>query len=256
MDQLEERIARLESDTIILRDQLAVVQDDIRDLKRKRNAYDVRSFKRPKLNVDARTLTSACGRPAVAEKEAATEAEQQKKQSARNQRPLTEEAGRLHTQLTRDPNYAFSGALGSKLRPDLVDVAHALEIKEVTHGKEKLTKKNIQDLINAHFNLHPAKRQDPRFEGLFNSRRRSRVNESAESLADPSVLPSMQPRILPQPSAVEPLLSNISNVMPPAPFPTAGPLQPPLLPQFFYTHHFIPGPHVPTLLPPYSFPPP
>jgi hypothetical protein len=51
----------------------------------------------------------------------------------------------------RDPNHAFSGTLGSKSKPDLVDIAHALRIRQVTHpGKEKLTKKKIQDFIDAH----------------------------------------------------------------------------------------------------------
>jgi hypothetical protein len=161
-----------------------------------------------------------------------------------------EEEERLRARLTRDPNHAFSGALGSKSRPDLVDVAYALEIREVTHGKEKLTKKNIQDLINAHFDSHPEKRQDPQFEGLFNSRRRPRVNENTAPLAGPS----MQPHILPT-SAAAPLSSNISNVMPPASFSTAGPFQP-HHPQFFYTHHFIPGPQAANPHVPYSYPQP
>ena len=140
-------------------------------------------------------------------------------------------------------------------RPDLVDIAYALEIREVTHGKEKLTKKDIQDLINSHFDSHPEKRQDPRFEGIFNSRRRPRVNENTAPFAGPSMQPPMmQPPILPQPFAAMPLSSNSSNVniMPPAPFPTAGPLQLPLHPQFIYPHHFTPGPHTVNLHVPYS----
>lgn len=250
MDRVQERIEKLESDAIILQARLALVQDDIQGLKRKLNANDNRSSKRSKLNVNPRASTSAGGLPAVSEKGAAREAEQQKKQMTRTQRK-TEEVERLDAQATRNPNQTFSGALGSKLRPELVDVARALKIREVTHSKEKLTKKNIQDLINAHFNLHPEKRQDPRFEGLFNSRRRSRVNENAASLAAPST--SAHPRFLPPPSAVDPLLSNISNVVPQAPFSTAGPFQPPLLPQFFYTHHFMPGPHTANPRLPYSF---
>jgi len=240
---------------------LSMACDEIHSLKRKQNTRDNRSLKRPKLNIDARTLTSAHGRRAAAEKEAAKEAEQQKKKMAQDQREAEEEE-RLRARLTRDPNHTFSGALGSKSRLDLVDIAYALEIRDVTHSKERLTKKNIQDLINAHFESHPEKRQDPRYEGLFNSRRRLRVNENTTplgALAGPSIMlpPSTQPHILPQPSGTIPLSSNVLNMMPPAPFPPmAGPVQPPLHLHFIYTHHFAPGSHTANPHVPYPYPRP
>ena len=60
--------------------------------------------------------------------------------------------------------------MGSKLKPDLVDIAHALKLRQVTHPrKEKLTKKKIQDFIEAHFDSNPEKCEDLQFEGLFNA---------------------------------------------------------------------------------------
>ena len=105
------------------------------------------------------------------EKEVAREVERQKKQATHDQQD-TEEAERQRLRLTRDPNYAFFGSLCSKSKPDLVDIAHALKLRQVTHpGKEKLTKKKIQDFIEAHFNSNPKKHEDLQFEGLFNARR-------------------------------------------------------------------------------------
>lgn len=233
---------------------LSMAQDDIRDLKRKQNTHSNRSRKRPKLNTDARTLTSLRGRNTAAEKEVAKEAERQKKQAARDQRD-TEEAERQRLRLTRDPNYAFFGSLGSKSKPDLVDIAHALGLRQVTHpGKEKLTKKKIQDFIEAHFDSNPEKRKDLRFEGLFDARRRPRTDENNASGANAtaSAPPSIHFSTHPQAPGMLPLSSNISNIIRPAPLPVLGPSQPHPHSQFPHPPYFGPGPFAVNTNVPYS----
>ncbi|KAF8951428.1 hypothetical protein BDZ97DRAFT_1769837 [Flammula alnicola] len=81
----------LESEAVTMRAPISMTHDDIQGLKRKQNACNNKSCKRAKLNVDARTLTSGPGRRAAAEKEAAKEVEQQKKQMARDQREVEQE---------------------------------------------------------------------------------------------------------------------------------------------------------------------
>ena len=168
------------------------------------------------------------------------EVERQKKQAARDQRD-TEEAERQRLWLTRDPNYAFFGSLGSKLKPDLVDIAHALKLRQITHpGKEKLTKKKIQDFIEAHFDSNPEKREDLRFEGLFNACRRPRTDENSASGANAtaSAPPSIHFSTHPQAPSMLPLPSNISNIIWPAPLPVLGPSQP-------HPHSQFPHPNYP-----------
>ena len=74
-EQLEERVAQLESEAVTMRAHLSMAHEDIQGLKQKQNARDNRSRKRPKLNVDARTLTLGAGHRAAAEKEVAKELE-------------------------------------------------------------------------------------------------------------------------------------------------------------------------------------
>ena len=82
---------QLESEAVTMRAHLSMAHEDIQGLKQKQNAHDNRSRKRPKLNVDAQTLTSGAGRRAAVEKEVAKEVEQQKKQIARDQQEAEEE---------------------------------------------------------------------------------------------------------------------------------------------------------------------
>ena len=76
---------QLESEAVTMRAHLSMAHKDIQGLKQKQNARDNRSRKRPKLNVDAQTLTSGAGHCAAAEKEVAKEVERQKKQIVRDQ---------------------------------------------------------------------------------------------------------------------------------------------------------------------------
>ncbi|KAF9457909.1 hypothetical protein BDZ94DRAFT_1135139, partial [Collybia nuda] len=75
----------------------------------------------------------------------------------------------------------FIGGLSSKLKPDLQDIAQALNLN--TNGQ----KKDIMDRIVACFDADPMLCEDPRFEGLFNRTRRRPAQTDGEG---PNTLPS------------------------------------------------------------------
>jgi hypothetical protein len=99
------------------------------------------------------------------------------------------------------------GALSSKNKADLQDIADALSLTE-DGTKEVLVRR-----INTFFDSHPHIRNSDRFVGLFSraSRRRADMNDAAQTQAFPN-LPST-------PSAPQfPLTTNIANM------PLAGPI--------------------------------
>lgn len=229
LDSLQDRVEQLESESVSMRTHLALAHDDIRHLKQKLNAKENKSRKRPKLNVEARTLTSREGRIAAAEKEAAREAEQQKKQAVQDQR-RDEELRRQQIRLTRDPNHAFTGALGTKSKPDLVDIAFALGIRAITHpGNDKITKAQVLDLIQQHFDSNPTLRSDARYEGLFTRRRQTRNNENANPVT--GVCPEPGPSH-PSSSSAPPLSNNVSHLNFQAQVPATPMYHAPTMPHF------------------------
>ncbi|KAI9436270.1 hypothetical protein H4582DRAFT_1794099, partial [Lactarius indigo] len=91
--------------------------------------------------------------------------EEQKKRKAREKREAVE-AEREEQRRQRDPNAPFTGALTSKMKANLQDIAQVLGLS--TNGQ----KKAIVTRINAHFDSHPTLRDNPHFEGIFNRLRR------------------------------------------------------------------------------------
>ena len=172
-----------------------------------------------------------------------------------------EEEERQRVRLTRDPNHTFLGALGSNSKPDLVDIAQALGIKQVTHpGKEKLTKKKIQDFIDVHFDSNPRMHKDARFEGLFNACRwLPCTDENTNGIdSNTSILPQAHSSTHLQLPNTLPLSSNVANVILPAP-PVPGPSQesqPHLHSQFTSPPFFGPGPFTAPIPNAYFYPHP
>jgi len=168
---LENTVSSLTSEVRTLGAQCAMAADEVKDLKRKLYARENKARKRPKLKTDARCLTSGEGRRLAMEHETAKAAEQQKKTAARERR-AAQDAEREQQRRERDPKQAFSGSLSSKNKPDLQDVAHALQLDIAG------TKKDLVDRITAHFNAHPEKKTEAQYEGIFNSRRRPRNDDN------------------------------------------------------------------------------
>jgi len=209
---LEKTVLSLTSEVRTLGAQCAMAKDEVKDLKRKLNARENKARKCPKLNADARCLTSAEGRQLAMEHEAAKAAEQQKKTAARERR-AAQDAEREQQRRERDPNQAFSGSLSSKNKPDLQDVAHSLQL-DITG-----TKKDLVERITAHFDARPEKKTEARYEGIFNPRRRPRNDDNAPPPLPPPVQVLQSPLQQPSPFAnYPPLLHNAVN------FSTAPPL--------------------------------
>lgn len=98
---------------------------EILSLKQCLNTKDKKMNKQWKLNVDTRWLNSDEGLQLAEEHRAMREAEQQKKQEAKDQ-CTAKETEQQHQSLLRDPNEPFTGTLASKMKPDLQEVADAL----------------------------------------------------------------------------------------------------------------------------------
>ena len=125
LDQLEADNTSLHSRVATLEAHCAMAHSEIQDMKRRANARDSRSRKRAKLNVDARCLTSAEGLRLSREQATLKAAQEQKKHEAEEQR-AAKQAERQWQRMDRDPNELFIGALTTKSKPDLQDVAQAL----------------------------------------------------------------------------------------------------------------------------------
>ena len=113
------------------------------------------------------------------------------------------EAEREEQRRQRDPNAQFTGALTSKTKADLQDIAQVLGL--ATNGQ----KKDILARINSHFDANPVLREDSRFEGIFNRTRRwpaMQTENETSNFAGPS---SHQPL-----SPLAPLSLNIVNIHP------------------------------------------
>ena len=163
---LSQQISELRSENLTLKAHCAIAGTEIQDLKWRLNTKENRPKKRRKLNVDARWLNSDEGLRLAEEQEALRMAEEQKKCKAREQR-VAKEVEREEQRWLRDPNAPFTGALTSKTKADLQDIAQVLGL--TTDGQ----KKDILARITVYFDTNPAMRDDARFEGIFNRTRRN-----------------------------------------------------------------------------------
>lgn len=172
---LRNRIHQLENNNVVLQSRVATLEahcalarSEIQDLKQRANAKEGRTRKRQKLNVEARCLTSEEGLRLAREQQALKDAQERKKRETQEQRAAKEaERGRLR--LERDWNEPFTGALTTKPKPDLQDIAHTLGLL-TTGGK-----KDLLERITQCFDGNPNLRNTPRYEGLFNRSRGRRL---------------------------------------------------------------------------------
>jgi len=165
LDQLEDNNTALRSCISTLEAHCVMAQSEIQDLKCRTNAWDSHSRKRPKLNVDARCLTSEEGLRLSQEQKALKAAQDQKKREAQEQQ-AAKEAEQQWQWMEQDADEPFFSALTTKLKPDLQDVAQALGIS--IEGSKKI----LLEHINNHFEANPDLRSSPQYEGLFNRSRR------------------------------------------------------------------------------------
>ena len=106
-----------------------MVEVELQHEKQKANQQDHRASKWRKLNVEHRVLTSAKGRRLFAEKEAEWVAKMQKKKDVEILRK-ERAAEREQQHKARGPDAPFTGSLSSKNKPDLQEIAAALDLSE------------------------------------------------------------------------------------------------------------------------------
>jgi hypothetical protein len=207
---LHDKIHQLENDNTVLQSRVATLEahcalalSEIQDLKRRANAKDGRARKRQKLYVDARCLTSEEGLRLAQEQQALKEAQDRKKREAQEQR-AAKEAERDRLRLERSPDEPFTGALTTKAKPDLQDVAQALGLL-ITGSK-----KDLLERITHHFDENPNLRNAPHYEGLFSrSRRRPARDENVPSMNEDAPGPTGRRSST---NNLPPLSSNIANL--------------------------------------------
>jgi hypothetical protein len=195
--QLEERVQQLSR-------HVKMMELELRNLKRRNNQLDERASKRRKLNVDARVLASDEGMQLAAEKEQerAAKAEEQKDTGIRRKQQAAESEQQRRDRPADQPSSSFTGALNSKKKPDLQEIAGALNLSE--DG----TREALILRINTFFEQKPDRRDDPQFLGLFNRASKRRAPASENPTPDISNLQSLQR---------DPLTMDILNVCGAAP---------------------------------------
>jgi len=172
---LKKRVGQLEHENKRLRTERneacahgAILFHEFASLKRKMNAKSNQPKKKRKLNTNARFLSSEEGLAEAKEADRLRAEKEKKKQDAAMKR-AAEEVVRLQNRLTLDPDMPFTGALSSKNKTQLQNVAFTLHLPI----GNKLTKEQLTSSINEHFDKNPTLKTSPRYEQIFNSRRRA-----------------------------------------------------------------------------------
>jgi hypothetical protein len=133
-------------------------------LKQKMNTRAAKKNGKAKLNVEARTLTSDEGLQMARERENLTmEKEADKKRRDDERQAKEKEEQRLRE--AEASTAVFRGAISSRNKSQLKDLAYALDVSIQGTAKELLTR------ITEHFDKDDALRNHPRFVGLFNRSR-------------------------------------------------------------------------------------
>ncbi|KAJ3833347.1 hypothetical protein F5878DRAFT_410778, partial [Lentinula raphanica] len=154
--------------------------EQLRDATRKLNAKETRRSKRPKLNVDARCLTSSEGLALSKKQQEEKNIEMQRKSEAQAAREAKDKERQQARQQLSATTAVFTGSLNSKRKEDLKDIAFTLGVAQ--DG----TKDAILTRIREHFNTHAGLSADPRYRGLFGRSHTSTTNSTLNSAASAS----------------------------------------------------------------------
>ena len=184
---LYKRVMQLEEHIQQLSGRVKMIEAELHSEKRRSNQRDGRASKRRKLNVEARVLEK--------ETERAAKAQEHKDAEIRRKHQALE-----REQQRRDcpADQPFTGALSSKKKPDLQEIAGALDLSE--DG----TKEVLISRINEFFEQKPDHCNMPRFSGLFNRTSKRRALPAETPIPSTSNLLQHHPH--------QPLAMNILNV--------------------------------------------
>ncbi len=192
---LEERVAEQAHQINYLASHLTITTTHITNLRRSENARAAKKSGKAKLNADARTLTSAEGLRLAEERDALASAKEQERETRNQEREEQERLAQERRVAERD-TMVFTGAITSKNKSQLKDLAWALGL--TMDG----TNAELQTRINAHFDSNPEKREHPQFIGIF---QRGRAAASSSAIHPPI------PSSMPTPSSSG-TLANVTNI--------------------------------------------
>ncbi|KAJ6533276.1 hypothetical protein DFH09DRAFT_1406723 [Mycena vulgaris] len=174
-----EYVYGLEEENQYLRAHCGLAGAQIMILKGKLNRKAAKKNGKAKLNVEARSLTSDEGLR-LAEEHAQMVADKETEKGRKEKEREEKEGREQQLRMTQAPMSIFRGALSAKNKPQLKDIAYALNISMEGTSKDILTR--IAELFNTQQHL----RDDPRFVGLFSKRPRA-SNTSAQLPAESSL---------------------------------------------------------------------
>ena len=188
--ELEKEVSALRRENVELATHATLAFDHVRGLKHHLNVK-APSSKRQKLNTNSRWLNSEEGL-AEAERQEAEEKEKAAEKQARSDQRQAEEKERQRQREHRNPNEPFVGALNSRKKAELQDIAYALGLD--INGRVD----DLKSKINTHFEQHEELCTSAHYIGLF-----PQLSRQARQV------PSTSTSTLPQ------SLQNITNSMPP-----------------------------------------
>ncbi|KAK2462226.1 hypothetical protein APHAL10511_005722 [Amanita phalloides] len=139
---------------------LNMAHSHIDELNKKLYNQENKEQKKWKLNINAQCLTSDEGLRQAREIEEECKAHKHEKHEKETQH-MAAEAERQHLHEQCDPNELFKGALGSKGKEDLKDIAFSLGLS--LNGQ----KKDILEQITTYFDANPNLCQHEGYKGLF-----------------------------------------------------------------------------------------
>jgi hypothetical protein len=156
---LENQVGALCQENEELATHATLAYDYVRALKHRLNTK-LPGSKRRKLNVDSRWLNSEEGLAQCEKQEAEERAETKRKQARADERQAAENE-RQSQREKMDPNQPFVGALNSRKKADLQDIAYSLGLD--IEGKVD----EIKSRISEYFNTHEDRHTSPRYIGLY-----------------------------------------------------------------------------------------
>ncbi|PPQ81111.1 hypothetical protein CVT25_014795, partial [Psilocybe cyanescens] len=174
----------------------AMASDRIGDYHKRYNGRGQKAGKSTKLDLGSRWTTSGPGRVQFEVQLAEKKAKKAKKEEAQKKKEIAQ-AQKQAERLIKGPTLAFSGALSSKSKDDILKIVTALVIP-LTSSK-KYTKNDYIAEIKAHLDAHADElKSNPRFAGLYGGRGQRQATSVAN--ADQENLPAL-PQVTAGPSA-------------------------------------------------------
>ena len=168
IQRLSERVREVDDKLDETTTHCAMAVGEIANLKQMINAKNQRKTRSTTVTLNSRWITSGAGLIEFNEQIAAQKNKKEKLTEAKRKREVLMVTKRAERD-ARGLTLAFRGSLTAKTKDDLLEIITALVIP-MEAGK-KFKKEELIDIIQTHLNTNPMLKDNPRFTGLFGSRR-------------------------------------------------------------------------------------